>query len=175
MNKAIFLLFLLLFINGYSQKEINSSKRTGQISLDGYLEEADWVNANWTSGFTQMKPFPGEKASKKTEVAMLFDQEAIYFGVKCYDHPDSVSRVLSLRDDFNPNLDFFGIFLDTYNDKQNGFFFGLSSRGVQVDAKIFSEDFNDLLNLVWRSKTQINDKGWFAEIKIPYSALRFPK
>ena len=122
-----------------------------------------------------MKPFPGEKASKKTEVAMLFDQEAIYFGVKCYDHPDSVSRVLSLRDDFNPNLDFFGIFLDTYNDKQNGFFFGLSSRGVQVDAKIFSEDFNDLLNLVWRSKTQINDQGWFAEIKIPYSALRFPK
>jgi len=175
MRKAIFLLFLLLFFNGYSQKEINTSKRTGQISLDGYLEEADWVNANWTSGFTQMKPFPGEKASKKTEVAMLFDQEAIYFGVKCYDHPDSVSRVLSLRDDFNPNLDFFGIFLDTYNDKQNGFFFGLSSRGVQVDAKIFSEDFNDLLNLVWRSKTQINDQGWFAEIKIPYSALRFPK
>jgi len=175
MRKVIFLLLLSLFINGYSQKEINSSKRIGQISLDGYLEEADWVNANWTSGFTQMKPFPGEKASKKTEVAMLFDQEAIYFGVKCYDHPDSVSRVLSLRDDFNPNLDFFGIFLDTYNDKQNGFFFGLSSRGVQVDAKIFSEDFNDLLNLVWRSKTQINDQGWFAEIKIPYSAIRFPK
>ena len=125
MRKATFLLFLLLFINGYSQKEIISTKRTGQISLDGYLEEADWVNANWTTGFTQMKPFPGEKASKKTEVAMLFDQEAIYFGVKCYDHPDSISRVLSLRDDFNPNLDFFGIFLDTYNDKQNGFFFGL--------------------------------------------------
>ena len=50
MRKAIFLLFLLLFINGYGQKEINSTKRTGQISLDGYLEEADWVNANWTSG-----------------------------------------------------------------------------------------------------------------------------
>jgi hypothetical protein len=121
MRNAIFLLFLILFIKGYSQKEINSTKRTGQISLDGYLEETDWVNAKWTSGFTQMKPFPGEKASKKTEVAMLFDQEAIYFGVKCYDHPDSVSRVLSLRDDFNPNLDFFGIFLDTYNDKQMGF------------------------------------------------------
>ena len=122
-----------------------------------------------------MKPFPGKKASKKTEVAMLHDQEAIYFGVKCFDNPDSLSRVLSLRDDYNPNLDFFGIFIDTYNDKQNGFYFGISSRGVQSDAKIFSEDFNDLLNLVWRSKTKINDQGWFAEIKIPYSALRFPK
>ena len=59
MRIAILLLFSLLFFKGYSQKEIISSKRTGQISLDGELEEADWVNANWTSGFTQMKPFPG--------------------------------------------------------------------------------------------------------------------
>ena len=101
-----------------------------------------------------MKPFPGKKPSKKTQVAMLHDQEAIYFGVKCFDNPDSLSRVLSLRDDYNPNLDFFGIFIDTYNDKQNGFYFGISSRGVQSDAKIFSEEFNDLLNLVWRSKTK---------------------
>ena len=175
MNKILVVFSLFLFVNAQSQKEITSKKRTSSITLDGKLIESDWQNANWSSGFTQMKPFPGEKASKKTEVAMLFDQEAIYFGVKCYDNPDSISKVLSLRDDYNPNLDYFGIFIDTYNDRQNGFFFGVSSRGVQGDAKIFSEDFNDLLNLVWRSKIQINDEGWFAEIKIPYSALRFPK
>ena len=175
MYKILFVFSLLIFVNAHGQKEITAKKRTVPISLDGKLTESDWENAKWSSGFTQIKPFPGENSSKKTEVAMLFDQEAIYFGVKCFDNPDSVSRVLSLRDDYNPNLDYFGIFIDTYNDKQNGFFFGLSSRGVQGDAKIFSEDFNDLLNLVWRSKTQINENGWFAEIKIPYSALRFPK
>ena len=83
--------------------------------------------------------------------------------------------VLSIRDDFNPNLDVAGVFIDTYSDKQNGFFFGITSRGVQLDAKVFNQDFNNLFNLVWNSKVSINEKGWFAELKIPYSALRFPK
>jgi hypothetical protein len=122
-----------------------------------------------------MRPFPGKAPSKETQVSMLYDQEAIYFGIKCFDDPDSLSKVLSIRDDFNPNLDVFAIFIDTYQDNQNGFMFALTSRGVQLDAKIFNSEFNDLFNLVWRSKTEINDNGWFAEVKIPYSALRFPK
>lgn len=171
------LLFLFIIIHGisYGQRELNALKRTESILLDGILNEKDWINANWSSDFIQMKPIPGALPSKKTELALIYDQEAIYIGVKCFDDPDSISKVLSIRDDFNPNLDLFAIFIDTYQDQQNGFFFGITSRGVQLDAKIYNEDYNDLLNLVWRSKTKINEKGWFAEIKIPYSALRFPK
>ena len=174
--KSIFLI-ILSFISfwNFGQREINALKIDENIVLDGLFKEKGWLMANWTSNFTQMKPFPGEAPSKKTEVALLYDQEAIFIGVKCYDDPDSVSRVLSIRDDFNPNLDLFAIFIDTYQDQQNGFFFGITSRGVQLDSKIFNEDYNDLLNLVWNSKTKINEYGWFAEVKIPYSALRFPK
>jgi hypothetical protein len=174
--KSISLIILLIIsCSFYGQREIWANKKTEDIILDGSLNEKDWNSANWTSNFTQMKPFPGKSPSQKTAVALIYDQEAIYFGVKCYDNPDSVSRVLSIRDDFNPNLDLFAIFIDTYQDQQNGFFFGITSRGVQLDAKIFNEDYNDLLNLVWNSKTKISENGWFAEIKIPYSALRFPK
>ena len=174
--KSISLIILLIIsCSFYGQREIWANKKTEDIILDGSLNERDWNSANWTSNFTQMKPFPGKSPSQKTAVALIYDQEAIYFGVKCYDDPDSVSRVLSIRDDFNPNLDLFAIFIDTYQDQQNGFFFGITSRGVQLDAKIFNEDYNDLLNLVWNSKTKISENGWFAEIKIPYSALRFPK
>jgi len=174
--KYFLLIFqILIFHSIYGQREINVEKRQSEITLDGELIEGDWVFSKWTSNFTQMKPVPGAIPTKRTEVALIYDQEAIYIGVKCYDNPDSVSRVLSIRDDFNPNLDLFAIFIDTYNDNQNGFFFGITSRGVQLDAKIFNEDFNDLLNLVWKSKVKINNDGWFAEIKIPYSALRFPK
>ena len=174
--KSIFIIFsLFCFLSNYGQLEISAVKKTVPIVIDGHLYEKDWERSNWSTGFTQLKPVPGKKPSKPTEVAILYDQEAVYFGVKCFDHPDSVSRVLSIRDDFNPNLDVFAIFIDTYQDNQNGFFFSITSRGVQLDAKIFDTDFNDLFNLVWRSKTQINDEGWFAEIKIPYSALRFPK
>ena len=175
MKNIFLILSIFIYACSYGQRELRAEKRTNDIILDGELYEEDWGFAQWTSNFTQMRPVPGATPSKKTEVALLYDQEAIYIGVKCYDDPDSVSRVLSIRDDFNPNLDLFAIFIDTYKDKQNGFFFGITSRGVQLDAKIFNEDFNDLLNLVWKSKAKINKEGWCAEIKIPYSALRFPK
>lgn len=175
MYKTLVVLPILFFLQSFSQKEIIANKRVTSISLDGKLDEKQWVEAEWHSGFSQMRPFPGETPSKETQVSMLYDQEAIYFGIKCFDDPDSLSKVLSIRDDFNPNLDVFAIFIDTYQDNQNGFMFALTSRGVQLDAKIFNSEFNDLFNLVWRSKTEINDQGWFAEVKIPYSALRFPK
>ena len=175
MYKTLVVLPILFFLQSFSQKEIIANKRVTSISLDGKLDEKQWGEAEWHSGFSQMRPFPGKTPSKETQVSMLYDQEAIYFGIKCFDDPDSLSKVLSIRDDFNPNLDVFAIFIDTYQDNQNGFMFALTSRGVQLDAKIFNSEFNDLFNLVWRSKTEINDQGWFAEVKIPYSALRFPK
>ena len=175
MKNAFLLLTIIISLSVYSQREITAVPKSNPIVLDGILNEEDWQYSNWSTGFTQMRPNPGSKASKKTEVAVLYDKEAIYFGVKCYDNPDSLSRVLSIRDEFNANLDVFAIFIDTYQDKQNGFMFGITSRGVRIDSKIFNNEFNDLFNLVWRSKTKINEQGWFSEIKIPYSALRFPK
>ena len=175
MKNYFFLFFSFSFIIICAQREINCDLTTSPINLDGLFEEEVWKNIDWETGFTQMRPFPGNNASQKTEIGMLHDKEALYIGIKCYDHPDSLSRVLSIRDDFNPNLDVAGVFIDTYSDKQNGFFFGITSRGVQLDAKIFNQDFNNLFNLVWNSKVSINEKGWFAELKIPYSALRFPK
>ena len=175
MKNYLFLFFSFSSIIICAQREINCDFITSSINLDGLFEEEVWKNIDWETGFTQMRPFPGNNASQKTEIGMLHDKEALYIGIKCYDHPDSLSRVLSIRDDFNPNLDVAGVFIDTYSDKQNGFFFGITSRGVQLDAKIFNQDFNNLFNLVWNSKVSINDKGWFAELKIPYSALRFPK
>ena len=175
MYKTLVVLPILFFLQSFSQKKIIANKRVTSITLDGKLDEKQWGDAEWHSGFSQMRPFPGQAPSKETQVSMLYDQEAVYFGIKCFDDPDSLSKVLSIRDDFNPNLDVFAIFIDTYRDNQNGFMFALTSRGVQLDAKIFNSEFNDLFNLVWRSKTEINDKGWFAEVKIPYSALRFPK
>ena len=174
MNWLLLTLSLTLMQCCIGQKTIEAKRIKQNIILDANFGEHSWHNANWTTGFTQLKPVPGNKPSKPTEVAILYDQEALYVGVKCFDHPDSVSRVLSARDDFNPNLDVFAIFIDTYNDRQNGFSFGITSRGVQIDSKIFDGEYNELLNLVWRSKTKINAEGWFAELKIPYSALRFP-
>ena len=94
--KNIFLFtFLLYGFLALGQKNIISTKKVSLISLDGILNEPDWQAANWSSDFTQMKPIPGGKPSKKTEVAIIYDQEAIYIGAKCFDHPDSISKVLN--------------------------------------------------------------------------------
>ena len=91
MKNLIPFVFFLLNIGCYGQRVITASNRTNTIILDGFLDENEWLKANWSSEFSQMKPIPGEKPTKKTEVAILYDQEAIYVGAKCYDDPDSIS------------------------------------------------------------------------------------
>ena len=159
----------------FAQKKLEAKHIDEKISIDGELKENAWSNVKYSNSFTQVKPYPGKPATRDTKVALCYDHEAIYFAAICYDQKDSISQVLSLRDDYNANLDAFGIFLDTYNDDQNGFGFGVTSKGVQLDFKIASTEFNDQLNLVWNSVVKITDTAWIAEIKIPFSAIRFPK
>ena len=159
----------------FAQKKLEAKHIDEKISIDGELKENVWSNVKYSNSFTQVKPYPGKPATRDTKVAICYDHEAIYFAAICYDQKDSISKVLSLRDDYNANLDAFGIFLDTYNDDQNGFGFGVTSKGVQLDFKIASTEFNDQLNLVWNSVVKITDTAWIAEIKIPFSAIRFPK
>jgi hypothetical protein len=92
---------------------------------------------------------------------------------RMYDKPDSVVKELVARDQIG-NADFIGVVFDTFLDGQNGNGFFVTAAGVQFDAKyslIGDEDPN--WNAVWESAVKIDDKGWTAEMKIPYSALRF--
>ena len=169
-----YLLFLIPFYS-FTQQQLVAKYSTEKITIDGLLNESSWTSTNVAAPFIQIKPEPGKPSQSLTSVQLLYDQDAIYFGFFCQDPLDSISKVLSLRDDYHPNCDIIGIFLDTYNDNQNGFYFGLTSKGVQLDAKIAANDYNDKLNLVWHSAVQIVENGWIAEIRIPYSALRFPQ
>ena len=175
MRWELLLLFFTVSFHHFGQKKLEAKYTTEKISIDGKLNETSWSAEAQLNAFIQIKPEPGQVSKSKTSIQLLYDQDAIYFAFFCEDHPDSISKVLSLRDDYNPNCDIIGVFLDTYNDNQNGFYFGLTSRGVQLDAKIVGTDYNDKLNLVWHSAVQVVEKGWIAEIRIPYSALRFPQ
>ena len=169
------LFIILIAFYGFGQKQLEATFTTEKIKIDGQLNENIWSKSDKPSPFIRIKPDPGTVSNSLTNIQLCYDQDAIYFAIFCQDDPDSISKVLSLRDDYNPNCDIIGIFLDTYNDNQNGFYFGLTSRGVQLDAKIVGNDYNDKLNLVWHSAVQIVENGWIAEIRIPYSALRFPQ
>ncbi|MFP5471251.1 MAG: DUF5916 domain-containing protein [Bacteroidia bacterium] len=145
------------------------------ITIDGELNEEVWKDAQIVEGFTQIAPVAGAPSSEKTSIKVMYDDEAFYVGAICYANKDNVSTILCQRDDYNANTDYISVMLDTYNDQLNGFVFSVSSMGVQYDAKIYSGDYSSKLDMVWYSEVSITDFGWVAEMKIPYSAIRFAK
>src|SRR6476659_5086510 len=74
-------------------------RRSGPVTIDGRLDEAAWAAAQPTSGFTQSYPTPGAAPVDSTEVRILYDDQALYVGVRMHDsHPDSIAAQLARRD-----------------------------------------------------------------------------
>ncbi|RAK67121.1 DUF5916 domain-containing protein [Hymenobacter edaphi] len=156
------------------KKHLQAARISGGVKLDGVLDEAAWQQAPVATDFIQNRPNPGPPERHKTEVRILYDDANLYVGAIMHDvSPDSIMRELGARDNFG-NTDFIGIFLDTYHDKLNGYGFFVTTGGVQMDARYSpagGEDFN--WNAVWDSRTAIQGTDWVAELRIPYSAIRF--
>lgn len=171
-----FFLFYIINISCSSQsKSFSAYKITQIIKIDGSPDDAIWKEVAPISGFTTSIPVFGKKAEYETEVKIAYDNNAVYVFAYMYDNPKNIKRHLTARDDVDSkDVDVFGIGIDTYNDKQNAFSFKVSAAGVQEDAKISTiEDVT--WNAVWESKVSLKANGWVAELKIPFSAIRFSK
>ena len=159
-------------------QSVYAQPRQDQIRLDGVLDEQDWLTAKRLTGFTQRELNYGEPATEKTEVAILYDEANIYIGVWCYDTQPTKLTAKELRLDFDYDLDDnFIVVMDTYHDERNGFLFATNPIAARADAQIFNNggSVNNFWNGVWNVKTSIDEKGWYAEFKIPYIALKFRK
>ncbi len=185
--QLLFIAFLLLTFTAQAQQmtprpTMSAKKVAKNIKIDGLLDEASWKEASLFKDFTEFRPTPFKKEASetRTEAFMMYSNEGIYIGGKCYEQSqDSITRELIGRDGFGNN-DFFGIIFDTYNDKINGFEYFVTPLGEQMDAKMSNnngnnggEDFS--WNAVWDSKCIIEKDGWAFEIFIPFSAIRFGK
>jgi len=180
------LLFFICFVNfSYAQDSSNAIVGERIIdairvqtppNIDGVLDDEIWKKAPIATGFTQNNPNPGKPASQKTEVRVLYDNTALYIGAIMYDvSEDSIMHQLSQRDN-EGNTDVFAVFLDTYDDDQSGYGFVVHPTGVQWDARYSQAQGQDVSwNAVWVSEVTIDNNGWYVEMKIPYSAIRFPK
>lgn len=145
-----------------------------KMEIDGQLNEAVWGLAETATDFKQFTPVAGANSSQQTEVRVTYDDQAIYIGATMFDTRDSITRTLSQRDDVG-NADWFGVIFDSYNAGTIGFSFIVTSAGVQVDELHQVDGYDINWNAVWQSAVAIYDDKWIAEIKIPFSALRFPK
>jgi hypothetical protein len=159
-----------------ASRSMRAARATAGITIDGKLNEAAWAAAPVSSDFTQSYPKVGAKPTDPTEVRVLYDDDALYVGVRMFDsHPDSIAAQLARRDASGIYSDWLHVMVDSYRDRRTSFRFSVNPRGVQKDVLEFDDRNGEDVNwdAVWQVATSIDSAGWTAEYRIPFSQLRF--
>jgi hypothetical protein len=166
-----------LFTNIYAQTKVYQTQRFTDKApvIDGKYDEAAWDAVNWSGDFIQRDPNDGANPSQNTAFKILFDDNNLYVVVRAFDSvPGEIVRRLSRRD--KDDGDWLAISIDSYNDKQTAFNFGITSAGVQFDFMFVNDNGNDAnWEAIYYTATTIDALGWTAEMRIPLSQLRFAK
>lgn len=148
----------------------------GAVRMDGKLDDSAWAQARFSSDFLVKGEDRGYPTSERTEVAFLYDDEALYVGARMSSSsPADVQRLISRRD--NPGTaERVLVSLDTYLDRRTAYTFGVTAGGVRIDH--YHPQDNEWrtdasFDPVWEARTAADSTGWTAEMRIPFSQLRF--
>jgi hypothetical protein len=145
-------------------------------SIDGRLTDEAWALAPAQGNFIQREPSYGAPSSEKTEFRILYDERALYLGVWVFDSDPAGIMGSEMKRDAGLNKgDQLKITIDTFHDHRNAFYFSTNPLGAYKDANTIENGrtINYDWNAVWNNKTTIDDRGWYIEIEIPLSQLRF--
>lgn len=149
---------------------------TDAIMLDGKLDDPEWQLAPVISDFMQTGPSPGAAPTEKTEVRVMYNDEYLYVGFRCYD--DDPSKILQLRYERDFNLgddDATTLLLDTYHDKNTAVCFGSNVLGARWDCQITGDGGSNNIdyNTFWDVATTMDSLGYTTVYRVPWSSLRF--
>ena len=148
------------------------------ITLDGLSDEKAWQRVP-PLGMIMFQPSWGGPPSQPTEVLVAYDDNNLYVAGRLYDRePDRIQGNSMKRDSGDASSDWFGVVIDTFNDKQNALSFFTTPTGLRWDAEVKNDHEgpgrrNMDWNSFWDVATVRTDEGWFAEMRIPFSTLRF--
>jgi hypothetical protein len=190
--KNICILFLLVIagVQTYGQavplsnlkNAVIINKLTVPVNFDGIPDEEAW-KAIVPIKMTMYTPVFGKDPSESTDTRVAYDDKYLYFGARLNYKDPEMMRSASLKRDYMGNGgDWFGVFLDTYNDKENALGFFASPDALRWDATIQKDAVTQLpeqvpvninWNTFWDVKTNKDEKGWSLEMRIPFSSLRF--
>ncbi len=174
------LLFLLLVGNLQTfaqdqRPELRARRTSIPPHIDGEVTESVWQHAAVAHTFWQREPNEGAPATERTEVRVLYDNEALYVAFICYDsEPDKIIRRLARRDR-ETDADKVTVFIDSYLDRKTAFAFRINAAGVKRDILISNDGdtWDGNWDAIWYARVHMQPDGWSAEFKIPYQALRF--
>ena len=174
--KRFYPVYLLVFVSAcFSQIIVNATRISEEPVIDGIPNEPVWNSTiPVEDDFIQHRPDCGEPMSEKTEIRVLYDDKNLYFSFIMHDsHPEEFTRRLASRDSDFPG-EWIGIWLDTYNDDNNAYYFFTSIDNVQQDGRLCTvSGWDSNWDGIWESATAVSDSGWTAEFAIPFSLLRY--
>lgn len=182
MRTLTILLALLLSSSAYGQELPKRKYFTQYIEdqsspkIDGKLDDQSWSLVEWSSDYIELSPEENSAPTEATKLKILYDRKFLYVGFRCYDgDPGGVVRRMSRRDGFDG--DWVEINIDSFHDLRTAFSFTISASGVRGEEFITNNgaSWDNTWNPIWMAKTNVDDEGWTAEIKIPLSQLRFGK
>jgi hypothetical protein len=146
----------------------------GPIRLDGDLSDPAWRDAGVIANFVQREPNEGAPPTHRTEARVLYDDAAIYIGVRAFDSdPDRILAFLTRRDTDSAS-DWIRVLIDSYHDRRTAYEFIVNPAGVKRDKYRYNDNNDDeSWDAVWDVAVLRDREGWSAEFRIPYSQLRF--
>lgn len=160
------------------RRELKAIPITGNIRIDGSLDEPEWQLTPGAADFIQIEPSQGHPSQFSTIIKVLYNQKYLYIGAICKD-PKGRSAIMAtdfLRDFDFLRHDLVNLAFDTYNDQRNAIVFATNAYGVQRDLLSFDDLYYDIdWNGLWSVRTNRTDTGWTAEMAIPWKTLRYPK
>lgn len=191
---SLLVLIICLVFSGSALSEEQNAKVIKAVKIgddelpeiDGKLDDKCWGKAGKVGDFMQFEPVLGAPPKDSTKVYVLFSKEKLYIGFECSKkNPGQVTGMAMKRDSYFFQDDFVEVFLDTYHDRRNCYSFAVNCLGTQVDKRIANEgsgrsggprgDRSRAWDCSWQAKSSKNNKGWTAEMAIPFSELRFNK
>lgn len=185
--RSILFIFIFLYISKIQAqnaqlekdpiKELEALRISNPPEIDGFLNEDVWKNKPIATNFVMLEPGDGNpgRETHPTSVKVVYDDEAVYIAAYMKDNePGRIMRQFTQRDNIEQS-DFFLVDINTYNDGENQTRFVITSAGALADAKMTGNEEDYSYNVVWEGHISYDENGWYAEIKIPYAALRFPK
>jgi len=179
MKKYPFILFFCgILFSAISQKSLHVNKTEEAIKIDGVLDEEVWNSAEKAIDFMQYFPTDSVQARGQSELQMTYDDGFLYISVKCFSKGNDWV-VNSLKRDYRGGgIDNMTVTFDSFRDKTNAYFFGINAEGVIREGVVTNggndfRDFDESWDNKWEGEAKKYDGYFAAEMKIPFSSLRF--
>src|SRR5690606_13548617 len=152
-------------------------KLEAPIVFDGKVGEREWDSIDTLSLVSHWSAY-SDKPNARTLFRVAYDEKFLYFSTVCYDNPDHILEPSFERDVWEMNMDQVALILDTYNDNENGLLFAVTPTGSRVDVSIKNDGqgegpSDESWNSFWEALVSKTEYGWDAEVRIPFSSLRF--